>query len=156
MTFFSDLELKEGFETCHLFQLNLKLECIFQLLSVLMFAMISNQAWQPNVEGQEYCIINNSDAACQLPNTVAVIAFLASIGFLVGEYFFDQMSSVKSRKHFVLADLAFSGKDNSVEITSTSDSHLYNPGFWTAAYILSFLMMIYEWYQSGDPVSGHQ
>ena len=31
-----------------------------QLLSVLMFAMISNQAWQPNMEGQEYCIINNS------------------------------------------------------------------------------------------------
>ena len=76
-----------------------------------MFAMISNQAWQPNVDGQEYCIINNTDAACQLPNTVAVIAFLASIGFLVGEYFFDQMSSVKSRKHFVLADLAFSGKE---------------------------------------------
>ena len=75
-----------------------------------MFAMISNQAWQPNFEGQEYCIINNTDAACQLPNTVAVIAFLASIGFLVGEYFFDQMSSAKSRKHFVLADLAFSGK----------------------------------------------
>ena len=87
---------------------------MLQLLSVLMFAMISNQAWQPNMEGQEYCIINNSDAACQLPNTVAVIAFLASIGFLVGEYFFDQMSSVKSRKHFVLADLAFSGKESSV------------------------------------------
>ena len=38
-------------------------DCItmsLQLLSVLMFAMISNQAWQPNMEGQEYCIINNS------------------------------------------------------------------------------------------------
>ena len=33
---------------------------MLQLLSVLMFAMISNQAWQPNMEGQEYCIINNS------------------------------------------------------------------------------------------------
>ena len=131
-----------------------------------MFAMISNQAWQPNVDGQEYCIINNSDAACQLPNTVAVIAFLASIGFLVGEYFFDQMSSVKSRKHFVLADLAFSGKErerSSVgKLGWTSDPDLisdlthfiYNEGFWTAAYILSFLMMIYEWYQSGEPVSG--
>jgi len=30
------------------------------LLSVLMFAMISNQAWQPNSEGNEYCIINNT------------------------------------------------------------------------------------------------
>jgi len=105
------------------------------LLSVLMFAMISNQAWQPNMEGQEYCIINNSDTACQFPNVVAVIAFLASIGFLVGEFFFDEMSSVKSRKHFVVADLAFSG-------------------FWTAAYILSFLTMLYEWTESEDPISG--
>ena len=83
--------------------------------------MISNQAWQPNVEGQEYCIINNSDAACQLPNTVAVIAFLASIGFLVGEYFFDQMSSVKSRKHFVLADLAFSGNYSVSTVIGTKE-----------------------------------
>ena len=58
----------------------------------------------------ETCIINSSPTACQLPNIVAIIAFLASIGFLVGEFFFDQMSSVKSRKHFVVADLAFSGK----------------------------------------------
>merc|ERR1719325_563739 len=87
------------------------------------------------MEGQEYCIINNSDTACQFPNVVAVIAFLASIGFLVGEFFFDEMSSVKSRKHFVVADLAFSG-------------------FWTAAYILSFLTMLYEWTESEDPISG--
>ena len=68
----------------------------------------------------------NVDSACQFSNVVAVIAFLASIGelelkvlvlinfgclflgFLVGEFFFDQMSSVKSRKHFVIADLSFS------------------------------------------------
>jgi len=64
-----------------------------------------------------------------------VIAFIASIGFLVGEFFFDQMSSVKSRKHFVIADLAFSG-------------------FWTVAYIFSFLTMLFEWTQSKDPESG--
>lgn len=32
------------------------------------------------------------------------------MGFLAGEYFFEQMSSVKTRKHYVMADLAFSGK----------------------------------------------
>merc|ERR1719278_2539232 len=100
-----------------------------------MFAMINNQAWQPDMEGQKYCIINHSDAACQLPNTVAVIAFLASIGFLVGEFFFDQMSSVKSRKHFVLADLAFSS-------------------FWTFAYLISFATMIYQWTISDSPKPG--
>jgi len=56
--------------------------------------------------------MNGSATACQLGNGVAIIAFLASIGFLVGEYFFEQMSSVKSRKHFVLADLAFSGNSS--------------------------------------------
>ena len=69
---------------------------------------------------------------------VAVIAFLASIGqlsftkillyivtflsegFLVGEFFFDEMSSVKSRKHFVVADLAFSGSSHTQEPCSWS------------------------------------
>lgn len=31
------------------------------------------------------------------------------MGFIVGEYFFEQMSSVKTRKHYVLGDLGFSG-----------------------------------------------
>ena len=121
-----------------------------QLLSVLMFAMISNQAWQPNMEGQEYCIINNSGTlssqsmqSCSeeyksltfhpsrhclpvpkcggrhclpgfhrsvnfIKSLLCIVSFLSE-GFLVGEFFFDEMSSVKSRKHFVVADLAFSG-----------------------------------------------
>ena len=117
---------------------------MLQLLSVLMFAMISNQAWQPNMEGQEYCIINNSGTlssqSCSnsltfhsfrhclpvpqcggchcLPGFHRSVNFIKSLlcivsfrseGFLVGEFFFDEMSSVKSRKHFVVADLAFSG-----------------------------------------------
>ena len=118
-----------------------------QLLSVLMFAMISNQAWQPNMEGQEYCIINNSGTlssqSCSksltfhpsrhclpvpkcggchcLPGFHRSVNFIKSLlcivtfrseGFLVGEFFFDEMSSVKSRKHFVVADLAFSGNSD--------------------------------------------
>ena len=41
---------------------------------------------------------------------IGVIAFLASIAFVGGEYVFEQMSSAKSRKHYVLADIGFSGK----------------------------------------------
>ena len=48
--------------------------------------------------------------ACKYGTTIGVIGFLASMAFIVGEYLFEQMSSVKSRKHYVLADLAFSGK----------------------------------------------
>ena len=33
---------------------------IFQLFSVIMFASISNEAWQPNSDGKEICIMNDS------------------------------------------------------------------------------------------------
>lgn len=41
---------------------------------------------------------------------LGVIAFLAAAVLLAGEYFFPQMSSVKTRRHYVLGDLGFSGK----------------------------------------------
>merc|ERR1711915_1135326 len=103
------------------------------LFSVIAFGCISSKAWQFEPEkDKEVCIMNDSSTACQLGNGVAIIAFLASIGFLVGEYFFEQMSSVKSRKHFDLADLAFSG-------------------FWAFAYLVSFATMAYQWSQSEEP-----
>lgn len=39
-----------------------------------------------------------------------VIAFLAAAVLLAGEYFFPQMSSVKTRRHYVMGDLGFSGQ----------------------------------------------
>ena len=45
-----------------------------------------------------------------------------SEGFLVGEFFFDEMSSVKSRKHFVVADLAFSGSSAVTQTTTLRPS----------------------------------
>jgi hypothetical protein len=38
-----------------------------------------------------------------------VIAFLAAALLLAGEYFFPQMSSVKTRRHYVMGDAGFSG-----------------------------------------------
>lgn len=58
---------------------------------------------------KEVCILNKDSSACNYGVGVSVIAFLASMGFLAGEYFFEQMSSVKTRKHYVLGDLGFSG-----------------------------------------------
>jgi hypothetical protein len=40
--------------------------------------------------------------------------FVALCRFLVGEYFYDQMSSIKSRKHFLWADIGFSGVKSSL------------------------------------------
>lgn len=75
-----------------------------------MFGCISSQGWRVDeVTKKDICIYNNKPNACNYGVTVGVIGFLASMGFIAGEYFFEQMSSVKTRKHYVLADLGFSG-----------------------------------------------
>ena len=48
-----------------------------------MFAMISNQAWQPNSEGNEYCIINNT----------GILHFLMSIYVSVDIYIISKSDS---------------------------------------------------------------
>ena len=74
-----------------------------------MFGCVSSQAWTVD-NGKDVCIINKDTNACNYPVGIGVIAFLASMAFLAGEYLFEQMSSVKTRKHYVMADLGFSGK----------------------------------------------
>lgn len=82
-----------------------------QLFSIIVFGCISSQGWRIDADSkQEYCLYNNNPNACNYGIWVGVIGFLASMGFIAGEYFFEQMSSVKTRKHYVLGDLAFSGK----------------------------------------------
>lgn len=56
------------------------------------------------------CLYNEDGNACNYGIGISVIAFLASIGFIVGEYLFEQMPSIKTRKHYVLGDLGFSGR----------------------------------------------
>lgn len=83
---------------------------ILQLFSVIVFGCISSKGWMVDTEsGKEVCLYNRDTNACNYGVGISVIAFLASIGFIVGEVMFDQMSSVKTRKHYVLGDLGFSG-----------------------------------------------
>lgn len=84
---------------------------IWQLFSIIVFGCISSQGWRVDDQTKkDICIYNNNPTACNYGVTVGVIGFLASMGFIAGEYLFEQMSSVKTRKHYVLADLGFSGK----------------------------------------------
>lgn len=53
---------------------------------------------------KDVCIINGNGTACSFAVWLGLIGFFASIGFIVGEYFFEQMSSAKSRKHYVLGE----------------------------------------------------
>lgn len=80
------------------------------MFSIIVFGCISSQGWLKNVTtGKEECLYNNDSNACNYGVGISVIAFLASMGFMAGEYLFEQMSSVKTRKHYVLGDLGFSG-----------------------------------------------
>lgn len=55
---------------------------------------------------KDVCVINGNGTACSFAVWLGLIGFFASIGFIVGEYLFEQMSSAKSRKHYVLGELA--------------------------------------------------
>lgn len=82
-----------------------------QLFSIIVFGCISSQGWRVDeTTNKDYCLYNNDANACNYGVTIGVIGFLAAMGFIVGEYFFEQMSSVKTRKHYVLGDLGFSGE----------------------------------------------
>jgi len=65
-------------------------------------------------------------SACHFSTMVGTVAFIASIGFLIGEWFFEQMSSIKTRKHYVIFDMAFSG-------------------LWAFFYFVTFIYMCIAW-----------
>ncbi|XP_030745233.1 synaptogyrin [Sitophilus oryzae] len=110
------------------------LRAVCWLFSIIVFGCISSQGWQP-VDKKMTCLYNGDANACNYGVGISVIAFLASMGFLVGEYMFEQMSSVKTRKHYVLADLGFSG-------------------FWAFLYFVGFWYLTNQWGKSNDPPNG--
>lgn len=107
------------------------------LFSIIVLGCITSQGWQYHQDtGTEVCIMNGSATACNFGNTLAVVAFLACIGLLVAEYFYDQMSSIKSRKHFLWADIGFSG-------------------VWAFFFLVSFCLMTHQWASSEEPPAGY-
>ncbi|XP_037093967.1 synaptogyrin-like [Pollicipes pollicipes] len=108
-------------------QVVLRALCV--LFAIIVFGCISSQGWYVNNDGVTTCLYNDNSGACNYGTGIAVIAFLAAIAFLVGEFMFDRMSSVKTRKHYVLADLGFSG-------------------FWTFLFFVSFCLLTDSWNKS--------
>ncbi|XP_026469088.1 synaptogyrin-like isoform X2 [Ctenocephalides felis] len=112
------------------------LRAVCWLFSIIVFGCISSQGWKiDNTTKEDVCLYNNDSNACNYGTGIAVIAFLASMGFLVGEYLFEQMSSVKTRKHYVLGDLGFSG-------------------FWSFLYFVGFCYLANAWGKSEAPENG--
>lgn len=110
------------------------LRAVCWLFAIIVFGCVSAEGWREE-NGKEYCIINRDANACNYAVGIGVIAFLASIGFIAGEYLFEQMSSVKTRKHYVLADLGFSA-------------------LWTFLYFIGFCYLTNAWGKADDPPNG--
>lgn len=116
-------------------QVILRAVCV--LFSIIVFGCISSQGWQYNPEKRrEICLYNGDTNACNYGVGISVIAFLASLAFLAGEFMFEQMSSVKTRKHYVLADLGFSG-------------------FWSFLYFVGFWYLSNQWSKAPEPLNGY-
>ncbi|XP_017110554.1 synaptogyrin [Drosophila elegans] len=104
------------------------------LFSVVVFGCISSEGWTEK-DGKEYCLYNGDGMACKYGNMVGVFGFLASMGFMAGEFLFERMSSVKSRKRYVMADMGFSAG-------------------WTFMYFVAFLYLWSQWSSSPPPPLG--
>ncbi|XP_058798142.1 synaptogyrin [Phymastichus coffea] len=105
------------------------------LFAIIVFGCISSKGYREE-NGREICLYNKeSSSPCSYGTAIGVIAFLASIGFLAGEYLFEQMSSVKTRKHYVLGDLGFSG-------------------FWAFLYFVGFCYLWSSWSSAERPKDG--
>ncbi|XP_058055320.1 synaptogyrin [Anopheles bellator] len=111
------------------------LRAVCWLFAIIVFGCISSEGWREEANGKDYCIINRDGNACNYAVGIGVIAFLASMGFIAGEYLFEQMSSVKTRKHYVLADLGFSA-------------------FWSFLFFIGFCYLTNQWGKADDPPNG--
>nr|CAG4643555.1 EOG090X0FHR [Ilyocryptus agilis] len=95
------------------------------LFSIIVFGSISSKGYTFNGK-KDVCLYAGDDNACNYGVGIGVIAFLAAALLLAGEYFFPQMSSVKTRRHFVLGDLGFSG-------------------FWSFLFTVGFIYLASQW-----------
>ncbi|GAB6031154.1 Synaptogyrin-2 [Chamberlinius hualienensis] len=74
------------------------------LFSIIVFGCIASRGYIG-----EQCAYNESNGTCSFGVGIGVIAFLASMTFIALDALFDNMSSIKTRKHVVIADMAFAG-----------------------------------------------
>lgn len=128
----------------------------FQLFAIIVFGCISSQGRIPDKDGKDYCLYNGNPNACNYGVGIGVIAFLASMGFLAGEYLFEQMSSVKTRKHFVLGDLGFSSKEKQKFERSGKDKIVPFQfiGLWAFLFFVGFCYLSNQWGKADDPPNG--
>jgi len=98
------------------------------IFSIIVFGCVSSSGWFfMNTQQKEVCVMNmESSSVCHFPVFVGSIGFLAAIGFLIGEWSFGHMPSMKMRKRYLVVDMTFSG-------------------LWALFYAIAFIMMASSW-----------
>nr|CAG4638789.1 EOG090X0FHR [Cyclestheria hislopi] len=102
------------------------------LFSIIVFGSITSQGWHFDLTTKrEECLYNGDPNACNYGVGIGVIAFLGAVLLLAGEYMFPQMSSVKTRRHFVIGDMGFSA-------------------LWSFLYFVGFCYLASQWTKAAN------
>ncbi|KAL2086434.1 hypothetical protein ACEWY4_017493 [Coilia grayii] len=99
------------------------------VFSMVVFACIVNEGYVNQGSERLHCVFNKNSDACNYGVVIATVAFLASVGLLLVDAVFPQISSVRDRRRVVLLELAFSG-------------------LWTFLWFVGFCFMANQWSQT--------
>lgn len=84
----------------------------------MVFGTITGEGYINTVHKPEgKCIFNHSDSACSYAVGIGVIAFLVCVAFLVLDVYLPFMSNAQERKFAVMADLGFSGEQQTLDFS---------------------------------------
>uniref|UniRef100_K7FX16 TGF-beta activated kinase 1 (MAP3K7) binding protein 1 n=1 Tax=Pelodiscus sinensis TaxID=13735 RepID=K7FX16_PELSI len=98
-----------------------------KVFSIVVFGSIVNEGYLNLPEkGEEHCIFNRNDNACNYGITVGVLAFFSCLLYLALDVYFPQISSVKDRKKAVLSDIGVSA-------------------FWAFLWFVGFCFLTNQW-----------
>ncbi|XP_061761128.1 synaptogyrin-3a [Nerophis ophidion] len=99
------------------------------IFSLVVFASIVNEGYVNVGSERLYCVFNKNADACNYGVFVGLVGLLAGSFFLLLDYKFSSISSVKDRKKAVLLEMVFSG-------------------FWAFLYFVSFCFLATQWSQT--------
>ncbi|GLD63888.1 synaptogyrin-1 isoform X1 [Lates japonicus] len=108
------------------------LRIVSWLFSIVIFGCIANEGYiNLPKEGEEHCIFNHNQNACNYGVFMGSMAFLCCMAFLALDVYFPQISSVKDRKKAVLADIGVSA-------------------FWSFMWFVGFCFLANQWQVTKD------
>lgn len=115
---------------------------VFQLFAIIVFGCIGAQAWYTDKEGLTWCQYNHDSNACSFGVAVGVIGFLGVLLLGASDVVFENLSSIKTRKHIVIADMGFSGKPDNLTRSKSVSLYVALTEVFTAFFEPWFIALI--------------